>query len=114
MAPEDQLCGAAAHSAAAMSPHYEEFGHFANPFRQEARHDEAGQSAIVANEVCLTVAPVDKVMVEEAVDEGAVLGELNGTFGRQVMPVQLQEIGKHCLVPLGDPLQFDFHVFCTS
>lgn len=90
MVPEDELRRAAAHSATAMSPHYEEFGHFADPLRKKAGHYEASQRAIVANEVSLTLAPVDKVMVEETVDERTVLGEFKPAFGGQVVAVQLQ------------------------
>ena len=98
MVPEDELRREAAHSATAMSPHYEEFGHFADPLRKKAGHYEASQRAIVANEVSLTLAPVDKVMVEETVDERTVLGEFKPAFGGQVVAVQLQA-GDHPHAP---------------
>ena len=110
---EDPLCRVRSDTRPAMATHHEELSHLALSRRKLACHDEAGQRALVANEMDVAIG-LHEVVVDVSVRELTVLIDLDAAHRRHVVAVELHEIRKHCLVPFFDPDELDWHVLSLT
>lgn len=113
MPAEHLVGGGLADPVVAVTTDHEELADFPGAVVEAAGHGEAGQRAAGGDETRLP-GVFDEVVVEVAVDEGAVSGQVIAADLGEVVALQLDQVGQNGFALFGYRVEFDVHLVLRS